>query len=392
VVSVRKRKWKTKEGEDREGWLADYRDQAGKRHQKLFARKKEADAFLAQAKVEVRAGIHTADSESVTVDQAAHLWLETCQKESLERSTIDQYRRHVKFHIRPFIGSLKLSHLTAPMIRAFEDDLRKGDDARSPAMTKKILTSLASLIGDAQERGLIAVNVARYMRKRRRSNARAKVEKRQKGKLKVGVHIPTPEEIKTIIRNLDGRWRPILLTAIFTGLRSSELRGLRWQDVDLKKKEVHVRQRVDQYGEFGPPKSEAGERVIPLSPELVKTLREWKLRCPKGELDLAFPTGAGTPENHANVINRGLGPAQVSAGIVDECGAAKYSGLHALRHFYASWCINAVSDGGLGLSAKIVQARMGHSSITMTLDTYGHLFPRGDDGSELAAAEKLFFE
>jgi integrase len=62
--------------------------------------------------------------------------------------------------------------------------------------------------------------------------------------------------------------------------------------------------------------------------------------------------------------------------------------LHALRHFYASWCINSKGDGGLGLSAKVAQARLGHSTIAMTLDTYGHLFPRGDDGSELAAAEK----
>ena len=66
---------------------------------------------------------------------------------------------------------------------------------------------------------------------------------------------------------------------------------------------------------------------------------------------------------------------------------AKYTGLHALRHFYASWCINRKADGGLELPAKVVQARMGHSSIMVTLDTYGHLFPSGDDGAELAAAE-----
>jgi integrase len=61
--------------------------------------------------------------------------------------------------------------------------------------------------------------------------------------------------------------------------------------------------------------------------------------------------------------------------------------LPALRHFYASWCINRRADGGLELPAKVVQERLGHSSIVMTMDTYGHLFPRGDDGAELAAAE-----
>ena len=78
--------------------------------------------------------------------------------------------------------------------------------------------------------------------------------------------------------------------------------------------------------------------------------------------------------------------------IMDERGkpvlAAKYTGLHAFRHFYASWCINPRQDGGLELPPKVVQARLGHASIVMTLDTYGHLFPRGDDGAELAAAEK----
>ena len=63
-------------------------------------------------------------------------------------------------------------------------------------------------------------------------------------------------------------------------------------------------------------------------------------------------------------------------------------GINALRHFYASWCINRQADGGLGLPPKVVQERLGHSSITMTMDVYGHPFPRGDDQEKLAAAER----
>jgi integrase len=74
--------------------------------------------------------------------------------------------------------------------------------------------------------------------------------------------------------------------------------------------------------------------------------------------------------------------------VVTKAGKAKYTGLHALRHFYASWCINRKEDGGLGLPLKVVQHRLGHSSIQMTADVYGHLFPSGDDGAELAAAQK----
>ena len=69
----------------------------------------------------------------------------------------------------------------------------------------------------------------------------------------------------------------------------------------------------------------------------------------------------------------------------------KYTGMHTLRHFFASWCINRKQDGGLELPLKVVQERLGHSSVTMTADTYGHLFPRGDDTAELAAAEKALF-
>ena len=107
--------------------------------------------------------------------------------------------------------------------------------------------------------------------------------------------------------HLDGRWRSLLLTAIFTGLRASELRGLRWCDVDLKRGELHVRQRADRYRRDGRPKSEAGERAVPLPPMVVNTLREWKLACPKGDLDLVFAKCAGAtsrPQEHHH--QRGL--------------------------------------------------------------------------------------
>ena len=70
----------------------------------------------------------------------------------------------------------------------------------------------------------------------------------------------------------------------------------------------------------------------------------------------------------------------------------KYTGLHSLRHFYASWCINRRVDGGLELPLKVVQARLGHASIQMTADTYGHLFPRGDDGASWRQPRKLFWD
>ena len=392
-MSVRKRTWTTN-GVDKTAWVADYVDGTGKRRLKTFARKKEADAFAATASVQVREGTHVADSASATVVQAGKLWIASAKAAGLERTTVISYQGHLDLHIVPFIGPTKISALTIPIVRAFEDDLRAG--GRSSAMVKKVLVSLGSLLADAQERGLTARNVVRDIRGRRGRGERRQ-EKRHKGRLKVGVDIPTREEVKALVAVLEGRWRPLLLTAIFTGLRASELRGLRWSDVDLEKREIRVHQRADAFNEIGRPKSISGERTVPVSPIVVSTLREWKLACPNGQLGLVFPNGQGKVEQLNNIVRRGLQPAQVAAGVtvdtgkVDDGGrailAARYPGLHALRHFYASWCINRKEDGGLGLPPKVVQERMGHSTITMTMDVYGHLFPRGDDGAELAAAE-----
>ena len=386
-MSVRKRIWQNRDGSNGEAWVVAYTDQDGTRRIKTFERKKDADAYHARVAVDVSAGTHTAESRSLTVAEAGRLWIESAEAAKLERSTLEQYRRHLDLHIAPFIGAVRLAQLTVPAVRAFEDRLRA---ARSPAMVRKVLTSLGSILADAQERGLVAQNVARSLRTRRLRGKERHADRRQKGRLKVGVDIPTPDEVRAIIAHLKGRWRSMLLTTMFTGLRVSELRGLRWSDVDLRRGEIHVRQRADRWRVIGRPKSEAGERTIPLPPMVVNALREWKLACPRGELDLAFPNGAGRVEDASNIAERGWIPTQIAADIVTKAGEAKYPGLHSLRHFYASWCINRRADGGLELPLKVVQARLGHASIQMTADRYGHLFPRGDDGAELAAAERAF--
>ena len=385
-MSVRKREW-TYKGETREAWVVDYVDGSGQRRNKNFKRKRDADAYANRVGAEVRAGTHTPDSTSLTIAAAGQLWLESSENLGLERTTLDFYRQHLNFHIVPLIGNTRLSQMTVPMVRAFEDKLRID---RSPAMVRKVIGSLGAILGDAQERGLVAQNVVRGLRTRRSRGKERRADKRQKGKLKVGVDIPTPNEIRAWLPHLDGQWRPLFLTAIFTGLRSSELRGLRWSDVDIKRSEVHVRQRIDKFNKVGALKSETSERVVPLPPMLLNVLREWKLACPKGSLDLVFPNGVGKPESHANIVQRGLQPTMIAAGLTKKNRTAKYTGLHALRHFYASWCINRKADDGLELPLKVVQARMGHSTIQLTADCYGHLFPRGDDSAELAAAEKSF--
>ncbi|WP_187969218.1 tyrosine-type recombinase/integrase [Aquibium microcysteis] len=392
-MSVRKRTWTSPSGDEKTAWIVDYRDAAGARRQKTFARKKEADAYRATATVEVREGVHVADSQSATVAKAGDLWIASAVNNELERATLLQYRQHLKLHILPFIGGSRLSELNIPTVRAFEERLR--EEGRSPSMIRKVLVSLGSLLSDAQERGLCARNVVRDMRGKRKGKE-ARLLKRQKVKKQAGINIPANAEIKAIVAALEGRWRPLLLVAIFTGLRASELRGLRWADVDLDERKLHVRQRADRYNTIGSPKSEAGARAVPLPPIVLNTLKEWKLRSGGGEL--AFPNGKGNVESLSNIIKRGFHPAQIKAGVTRETGeldkegkpilAAKYTGLHSLRHFFASWLINPPDRGGLGLPPKVVQERMGHSTIAMTMDTYGSLFPPGDDAGKLADAER----
>jgi integrase len=386
-MSVRKRTWRNADGSEGEAWIASYTDQNKKRRIRSFDRRRDADAYHASVAVDLRSGLHVADSQSITVAEAGKLWLQSCEASGLERTTLVPYQEHLALHINPLLGAVKLSRLTTPMVRAFEDKL--GLD-RSPAMVRKVRGSLGAILADAQERGLVGQNVVRNLRARRRRGKEVRADKRQKGKLKVGVDIPSPDEIRTFISALSGRYRALFLTAIFTGLRASELRGLPWSNVDLKRGEIHVRQRADYFNVIGPPKSESSERTIPLPPIVVSTLRAHRLACPKGPLDLVFPNGRGNVETLTNILNYGLKPAMIAASIVTESGKAKYTGMHALRHFYASWCINRRVDGGLELPLKVVQARMGHASITLTADRYGHLFPRGDDGAEMAAAEQAF--
>ena len=414
-MSIRKRTWQTESGEERSAWIVQYStgnlDKRGKRtrHIRTFDRKKDADDFHAQVRVDLKRGTHTPNSRSVTVATAGNEWLDSCG--DLERTTLDGYRQHLKFHIVPYLGTIKLSALTVASVRDWQDRLRNGVPApgeretkpRSPAMVRKVTTSLSSLIANALERGKVGHNVVRSMA----TNRRLKVEKRQKQKLVVGRDIPTPDEIDALLQSTtDARWRAFFLMAIRCGLRASELRGLRWQDIDFKKSELHVVQRADAHNKIGNPKSADSQRSVPIPPKTLAALREWKTQCPKldGRPHFAFPNGMGHVENHSNLIDRGLIPSWVKAGVtvplLDAAGkptfgdagkpvvTAKYTGLHSLRHYFASWCL-ARPPVGIGLNLKEVSSRIGHSSIQITADTYAHLLPR-DDTAELAAAEGKF--
>jgi integrase len=348
-MSVRKRKWVISKGPSREAWIVDYRDAGGARCIETFERKKDADARHAEIRTDIRTGVHIAPSKSITVKEAGEEWLRTAESHGLERATLAQYRQHLNYHIAPFIRGAKLSELNAQTVRQLEDRLRR--EGRSPTMVRTVIVSLGAIVAETQERGLAARNAVRDLRRNRCRGKKHHAGRRQKGKLKVGVDIPSPDEIKAIVAHTKDHWRPLIITACFTGLRSSELRGLRWEDVDLNACELHVRQRSDRYGVIGKPKSAAGARVVPFGKFVANTLKEWKLACPHGPLRSQ--------------------PAQEKLSAMRTCSSAA-AFLRLLVHQPAAgWWTRA--------PPKVVRERPGHSTITMTYDRYGHLFPRGDD-------------
>jgi|tagenome__1003787_1003787.scaffolds.fasta_scaffold20986539_2 integrase len=362
----------------KERWQASYVDGAGNRRFKMFDRKGDGETWLVKVNHDLSQGLHTPASTSPTVAHAGERWLQRGRDKKLEDTTIKYYQEHVLLHINPFIGAKKLSELTAPAVAAFADRLR--EEGRSAEMIRRVVRSLGGIFKEARRRGL----ASHYPTDDLDLDLPERDDPR--------VVCPSKPELQAIIAGAAGRWRPLILVAIFCGLRASELRGLRWDDVSFEDREISVKQRANARNKNGKLKSKAGYRSIPMPPMVLNALREWRLSCPKGELELVFPSGAGNVESHSNVAQRGLEPILRKAGIVviedgldDQGKPAKIEkpkyGLHSLRHACASLWIES------GMNAKRIQTLMGHSSITLTYDRYGHLF--ADGAADQKAAEDI---
>ena len=279
MTSIRKRSWKTN-GVRKTAWHLDYRDTAGKRRHKTFQTRKAAKSWSVTALHEVQQGTHTPAGASITVSEGFDLWIADCEANGLEYGTIKQRKEHKRLHIDPSIGGDKLSALTAPGIYEFDDKLRKA--GRSLAMRRKVQTNLKTMLKFCQGKGKVAQNVAKAVTIKND-------DKRDEAPVRAGVDFPNRDELRTILDKAEGRWRPLVIVAIFTGMRASELRGLPWSNVDLDNAVIHVRQRAYQWGRIGRPKSKAGNRDIPLAPMAVNALRAWRSECPAGNLRARLP-------------------------------------------------------------------------------------------------------
>jgi integrase len=361
-VSVHKRRWKTARGESKEAWVADYSSN-GKRHIKTFATRTEAAAFQNKTVVDMAEGRHIAPSASLTIAQAADIWIKAValgrgDNGPAEYSTLRQYRSHLRHHILPVMGEKKLAQLSKPDIASFRDHLLT---KLSRAMASKVLRSFKGILSEAESRGLVGVNIA----------SSAKIGSR--GRQKEPVAIPSKADVKAIMAKLDElatnktwrRWRVLIYVAIYSGFRASEVGGLPWSAVDLKAGTLSVVQRADERGVIGPPKSAASKRTVHIPDFLVTMLRNWKIECPAGAL--VFPNSLGRVQSLSDIHLRGWRPLQVAAKITKADGSPKLN-FHCLRHFRASLLIEDQAN------PKEVMAELGHSNIAMTYDLYGHLF------------------
>ena len=222
-MSVRKRKWTTRSGEAKEAWIVDYFDEQGTRHIKTFERKKDADAHAQQVGVDVRAGTHTPASKSITIAQAAADWIAYVELEGRERAT----------------SRATASTSTCTSTRGWAAEARQADDAAHQQVPRR---PAGGYVPPAGEEGADQPQVAAS---RMRSGAATSPRTWPETSPSASTSATSASSrwastsrpgrrSSAILDAASGRLRPLLVTAVFTGLRASELRGLRWDDVDLK--------------------------------------------------------------------------------------------------------------------------------------------------------------
>jgi integrase len=297
----------------------------------------------------------------VTVADAAEAWLDAAKAgvartrngEPYKPSALRAYEQALRVHVVPELGRLRLSAVTRASVQDLIDKLVAS--GRKPSTVRNAILPLRAIYRRAISRSEVAVNPTLGL-------ALPTVRERRD-------RIARPAEARALLDALSPADQVVWATALYAGLRRGEIRGLRWCDVDFDPALIRVEQSWDD--KVGPvaPKSRAGRRRVPLAKPLRAYLAAHRLRSPAGEDGLVFGRSGGRAI-HTDALVRRARTAWHKRGLAP-------IGLHECRHTYAAFMIAA------GVNAKALSAYMGHSSITMTLDRYGHLMP-GHEGEAAA--------
>jgi integrase len=328
---------------------------------KTFRTLPEARRWRHKAKEALRKGDLSAPS-SVLLKDAARQWIgdaeagiiRTRSGEPYKPSAIRGYEAALRRYLIPELGHLRLSAITRKRVQELVDKLARTEMA--PATVANSIAPLRVIYRQAIDREQIHVNPTERLKLPRNRRSRERIAE--------------PREVEALLGALDERHRLIWAFAVYTGLRKGELQALRWQDIDLEGGILKVEHSLDPKAGLVSPKSESGRRRVPipqvLAPELVAHMARQS-----GESEFVLANTKGKPFNSSNVY-------RVSHREWGRAGLEPL-GFHEARHTYASFMIAA------GVNAKALSTYMGHSSITVTIDRYGHLMP----GNEKEAAKLL---
>jgi len=342
---------------------------AGKRQRKAFyaSTRAEVASRLAGAVRDHQRGL-TPPPERERLGDFLQRWLEDTARHNVRPSTYRGYEVTLRKHLLPEVGHLKLARLTADDLDACYSRLL--DKGLSPKTVRLCHAVIHRALSHAQRRGAVAVNIA--------SVAVPPSAPRKE------FRCLTPEEASRLLKAaMSDRLYALYSLALNTGMRQAELLGLRWADADLSAATLHVRQqvyRMDGEWQFTEPKTPASRRAISLSGACVEALRERRLAQNKerlraktwADLDLVFCNRLGNPIEKGNLLRRSFAPLLERAGL-------PHVRFHDLRHSAASMMLAA------NVNPKVVQERLGHSSISTTMDTYSHVMP----SLQADAAEKM---
>jgi integrase len=295
----------------------------------------------------------------LTVGTWLDRWLDESARPRVKPSTYKSYVLHVEKHLKPHIQREQLTALSASSVRRM---LKAHTEAgMAPASVRRILAVLRRALEVARQDGLVARNVAALVDGPR-------VEHREVVPYSV-------EQARLVVEAVKAdRLGPLFTLIITTGLRSGEARGLSWSDLDLDAATLTVRKTAHRDGKdwsFDSPKSERSRRTVALPPLTVNRLREFRTAQSieriamgpawKDRHDLVFTSMRGAPLDDTFILKR-------FKKIVAEAGLP-VKNIHALRHSYASYLIFE------GLNIREVMEALGHSQISITMNTYAHILP-----------------
>ncbi|HVM31473.1 MAG TPA: site-specific integrase [Candidatus Limnocylindrales bacterium] len=283
-------------------------------------------------------------------------WLDEVAKPTLRPSTYRSYDSILKIHLVPCLGHIALARLTPADVQAFLNG--RSTKGLSPRRVQYIHAVLRRALGTAERWGMVSRNVAKLVEVPR-------VLHREMTPL-------TPEQARALIEaSVADRHRALWITALGTGLRQGELLALRWEDVGLDAGVLRVRHSLANVGgvlTLQEPKTDRSRRTVVLPDSVVAALRAHRTRQLMDRLAAGarwvdtghvFTTMIGRP-HHAATITRAFADALNRAGL-------PRVRFHDLRHSAATFLL------AQGMTLEDVKQLLGHSSITLTSNTYGHL-------------------